>query len=212
MKKKNDDLGEKALTLVNTAREIVINDNDDLTRAIDLWSLLDTLKKNIKEKYDDIIEANHKAWKTALAKKAQYYGPVDDQARLLKQSIAEYKNRKEIERKAEEDRLYKEAVQDAELQKAQEALENPEEAEQILAEEVIVAPVIVPKDIPAGGPVVREYWDAEVVDFDALIKAVAEKRVSELALEPNAKFLRQQAQSFKSKLSIDGVIARSRFV
>lgn len=207
-----DDIGEKALVVVNEARDILIRNNEDLERANELWKVLDNLKKSIKDKYDDIIATQHNAWKFALAKKAKYYEPVEEQAKLLKLRIAEYKKQKEDERKAEEARLYNEAVKLAEEQRKQEAELNPEIAEEIMAEPIMVAPVIVAKDLPTGGPVTREYWDAEVVDFPALIKAVAEDRVSELALEPNKTFLRKQAQSFKSKLKIDGVKAYSRFV
>lgn len=210
MKKENEE--EKALVLAASAADIVIRDNDDLERANECWGVLDRYKKNVKSKYDKIIAATHLAWKTALAEKAQYFNPVDEQAKLLKQRIAEYKARKEEERKAEEARLYNEAIQQAEERKLQEAIENPVDAEEILAEPVMVAPVIVPKDVPSGGPTIRTYWDAEVFDKSALIKAVAEGRVSDLALEPNSTFLRQQAVSFKDKLNIDGVRAYSRYV
>jgi hypothetical protein len=207
-----DDLGEKALVLVDEARDIVIQTNDDLERANQLWVVLDKLKKNIKDKYDDVIKVNHEAWKFALAKKAQYFNPVDEQAKVLKLRIGEYKKSKELERKGEEARLYDEAVKQEEDRRRAEAEQNPEQAAEILSEPISVAPVILPKDLPAGGPVLREIWDAEVFDFPLLIKAVAEGRIDELALEPNGKFLRQQATSFRDKLKIDGVRAFSRMV
>lgn len=207
-----EDVGEKALVIVNEAKDIIIRDNEDLARANQLWNALDKLKKNIKDKYDDIIAQNYNAWKFALAKKAEYYNPCEEQIKLLKLRIAEYKKMKEDERKAEEARLYNEAVKKAEEQRKIEAEQNPEQAEEILAEPVIVAPIVIPKDIPSGGPVLREIWDAEVVDFMELIKAVAEGEVDQLALEPNAKFLRGQAQSFKARFSMRGCRAYSRMV
>lgn len=207
-----DDLGERALIIVDEARDIVIQTNEDLERANHLWEVLDRLKKNIKDKYDDVINANHKAWKFALAKKAQYYNPVDEQAKILKLRIGEYKKSKEVERKGEEERLYAEAIKKEEDRRRAEAERNPEQAEEILSEPISVAPVVLPKDLPTGGPVLREIWDAEVFDFPALIKAVAEGEVSELALEPNSKFLRQQATSFKDKFSIIGCRSFSRMV
>lgn len=207
-----EDVGEKALTIVEEARSIVILNNDDLERANRLWEVLDKLKKSIKDKYDDIIATQHNAWKFALAKKARYYEPVDNQAKILKQSIAEYKRQREEERKAEETRLYNEAVEQAAAQKLREATENPEQYEEIMAEPVMVAPIVIPKDMPSGGPTIREYWDAEVVDFTALIKAVANGEVDELALEPNNKFLRQQAQSFKARFKIAGCKAYARMI
>lgn len=212
MTEKDDTLGEKALSVVSEAREIIIKTNDDLNRAIQLWDVLDGLKKSIKDKYDDIIEHNRAAWKYALAKKAKYYNPVDEQAKLLKLSIGEYKKQKELARKAEEDKLYEEAVKQEETRRLLEAEANPREADEILSEPIVVAPVVLPKDIPSGGPVLRTIWDAEVFDLDELIKACADGRVSSLALIPESTFLRKQAQSFKDKLNIPGVRAYSRMV
>jgi hypothetical protein len=207
-----DDIGEKALTVVNEARGIVINTNEDLERAIALWEALDTAKKTLAKRYNGLIAKAYDLWKFNLAEKAQYYVPVTEVAAIVKLRIAEYKRLKEEERKVEESRLYTEAVKQTEEMRLRQAEENPDQAEEILAEPILVAPVIIPKDIPTGGPVSREIWDCEVVDFPALIKAVAEGSVDELALEPNTKFLKQQATSFKSKLSIAGCKPVSRLV
>lgn len=208
-----EDVGEKALIAVEEAKYfVVINNDEDLERANKLYKLLDTLKKNIKDKYDDVISKMYESWKFGIAKRDKYYVPADEQSKRLKQIIAEYLRVKEERRKAEEERLYKQAVAEEEERKKQEAEANPELAEEILAEPIIVAPVIIPKDIPSGGPVLRRVWGAEVTDFAALVKAVAEGKVSDLALEPNMKFLNAQAKSFKEKLQIAGVRAYSRTV
>jgi hypothetical protein len=45
------------------------------------------------------------------------------------------------------------------------------------------------------------------VNFKALIKAVAEGRIAEIALLPNQKFLDEQANSFKKEFRMEGCIS-----
>ena len=186
-----ESLGEKALALVG--QEIVIKDNEDLEKVNDKWNILNALKKEIKAGYDDIINATYKAWKIALAKKAYYIDPVEKEMALLRSRKAEYIQIKAREREEEEARLFI-----AEVKKAEESREDEDEP-------ITVAPVVLPDDVPSGGPVLQTRWGYEIVDFDELIKAVAEGRYPSIALLPNEKHLRQQATSFKEHLNIPGV-------
>lgn len=187
MKKGPDSIGEKALVLLD--KEIVIRDNHDLERVNELWEELNELRKKIKAGYQDIIDANYKAWKLANAKKAFYLDPVEKYMKTLRAKKAEYLELKAREKDEEEARLFAEAV------KKTEGEDDP----------MPVAPVILPNDIPTGGPVLRKIWDFEIVDFDELIQAVADKRYSSVALLPNEKHLREQANSFKEHFKIPGV-------
>jgi len=205
-------VGENALVVVSEARSIIINDKADYEKAQKIWAILTQHLKNIEEAYDDIIDAAHKSWKKALAKKAHYWKPVKDEATLLKSRMGEFVAAEKAARKAEEERLTKEHIKNEEDRILQEAEQNPEIADQILSEPVSVAPVVLPKDLPAGGPVFRTIWDFEIFDIDLLIEAVARKQVASLALVPNEKFLRQQATSFKEHFNIPGVRAYSRTV
>jgi hypothetical protein len=202
---------EMALVTANEARALVIETKEDLTRADQLLSMLVDLKKKIDEAYDDIIEAAHASWKKALARKAQYWKPVDDEAKRLKAKIGEFKRKAEEERKLEEDRLTKEAIAAEEERRRIEAEASPEMAAEIMAEPITVAPVVIPNEIKTNARF-RTIWAAEVTDFDALIKAVYEGKVSNLALLPNEKFLNEQARSFKNLLNITGVRPFSREV
>lgn len=202
---------EMALVTANEARALVIQTKEDLEKADYLLGLLVDLKKKIDEAYDDLITAAHTSWKKALAKKAQYWKPVDDEAKQLKAKIGEFKRKAEEERRLEEDRLTKEAIAAEEERRKAEAEASPEMAAEIMAEPITVAPVVIPNEIKTNAKF-RTIWAAEVVDFDLLIKSVAEGKVPSLALLPNEKFLNEQARSFKHLLNINGVRPYSREV
>ena len=211
MAEKPDNVGEKALAVVNQSRVLVIKTNEDYERAQEIRGMLLQYMSNLDEAFDDLKDAAHKAWKKIVAKKDHYYKPVKDEATFLKTRMGEYKIQKERERELAQQQATAEAVKQAEEQRLQEAIANPEIADQILEAPLAVAPVILPKDVPAG-TTFRTIWDFEVYDFDMLIKAVANGQVANIALLPNDKFLRQQATSFKDQLLIPGVKATSRLV
>jgi len=195
---------EMALVKAQEARALVINTKEDLEKADHLYSMLVELKKKIDSAYDDVIAAAHTAWKSALAKKATFWKPVDDEARQLKAKIGKYREKMEILRKAEEERLLREAIAEEEERKIMEAEASPEMADEILSEPITVAPVVIPSKIKTVAKF-RTIWAAEVFDFDALVKAVADGRAPSIALLPNEKFLNEQARSFKHLLNISGV-------
>lgn len=204
--------GERALEVVNVAKVLIIKNNEDLEEANAVYEKLFQMSKNIKNAYQKIIDTNREAWKTALAERARFYDPVKEQVDILKAKIVDYKTEAERERKNKEAVLYEEAVKQEEERRLQEAEANPKQADDILSEPVSVAPVVVPKDLPKGGPVLRTVWGFEVVDIDELIKAVYEGKIANIALLPNDKFLGEQARSFKEHLMIPGVRSFSRMV
>jgi hypothetical protein len=85
--------------------------------------------------------------------------------------------------------------------KEAEAEAYPELAEQILGEPV--APVVLP-NAPKTETKFRTVYGVEVVDLDALIKAVYEKTAPRMALMANEKYLGERARSDKEEFSIDG--------
>lgn len=207
----SNEVGEKALVVVNEARELVIRDEADWKKADGMVAALYEYRKRIEDAYDDIIESARVAWKTALAKKATYYKPVDEEIKLLKSKMGIWKTQYEADRRVLEEKLYQQAV-DAEIERRKMAAEvAPEIAEDIMAEPMTVAPVIIPNAIKSDAKF-RTIWDVEVVDFDALIQAVVDKKISNIALLPNEKFLREQARSFKQHLQIPGVRSYSKVV
>jgi anion-transporting ArsA/GET3 family ATPase len=223
-----DQVAEKALSIVDQAKAIEITDPETYTSAGMLWKAIGEMIKEVKDTFDPICEAAHKAHKAATAKRSKYLDPLTASHKSVKGLMeaydreqerirqAEQRRIEEEARKAEEERLLMEAIAAEEELKAQglTAEEAKAEAEAIISQPVYVPPVVVPKAVPkmAGGPVYREIWSAEVTDIKALCRAVAMGQASHECVLANFTALNKMATALKGTLSIPGVRAVSRRV
>jgi len=218
----------KALSIVDQAKAVKVTDSQTYTAAGMLWKTIVAMMKEIEDTFDPIIDANHKAWKTSLAKKAKYYDPLKEVKVSVKKLMADYDEAQERIRQAEQRRLEEIARKEAEGQALLEAIAAEEEAKRngatkeeaaqeaaaIIDEPVYVAPVVLPKATPKlqGGPVYREVWSAECVDVVVLCRAVSEGKASRECVLPNMPALNKMATALKSTMNIPGVRASSRRV
>ena len=217
---KVENVDEKALTLADTLRGIVtIKTVEEYSKCNELWQSGKAMMKSIDAAYDDIITAAHETHKKAVAKKKLFYLPVKEGTTYVKSIMSAYDEEQERIRLEKEAELRKAALkieEEARLRAAIEAEDAGQEeaAEVIMAEPVIAPVVIAPKTTPKlqGGPIYRTIWDAEVFDFKALVKAVADGKVSINALLPNKSFLKSQATDYKKTLNFPGVRAFDRRV
>jgi len=217
---KVENVDEKALTLADTLRGIVtIKTVEEYSKCNELWQSGKAMMKSIDAAYDDIITAAHETHKKAVAKKKLFYLPVKEGTTYVKSIMSAYDEEQERIRLEKEAELRKAALkieEEARLRAAIEAEDAGQEeaAEVIMAEPVIAPVVIVPKTTPKlqGGLTYRTIWNAEVFDFKALVKAVADEKVSINALLPNQSFLKSQATDYKKTLNFPGVRAFSRRV
>jgi len=209
----------KALTIIDQANAIIITNNESYTSAGELWKNIKQMKEEVDNVFKPIIEAAHKAHKEALSQKAKIYDPLDEAGRKIKSSMSAYDEAQERIRREKEIELRKEAMRIEEEARLQAAIQAEKAGQKEAAEKILEAPIVEPvvvvsKDIPkmSGGPVYRTVWDMEVVDFEALVKAGANKTISINALLPNEVFLRAQARSLKSTMNFPGVKVFSRRV
>lgn len=206
-------INEKSINLVSQLKAFpVIQNSDQYILAGTLWKSGREMMKVIDDGYDEIIASWHKGHKQAVAKKKSFYTPVEEATKYVKGLMERYDRQEEEKRLAEQRRLQEEVRKAEEERRLQEALEaeaagKTEEAEIILTEQVHVAPVIVPKEIPkvAGGPIFREIFRHKVTDLMALAKAVVEGKVPINAIIPNDIFLGQQARSLKQAMNYPGI-------
>lgn len=206
--------GEMLQALKDKARQIEEFFEADIQRAHAAWkglttkraSFLDPLKEAIT-----IVSSRYATFAQEEKRKAE----------------AERRRREEDARKAEEERLRAEAEarrQEAERleeERAQRAttiaerdalLEKAEElkadAQQLdLTAATVQAPVVhvAPTVTPPKGVTVKSNWTHEVTDKLALVKAVAEGKVSVEAVLPNDTYLRARAKADKNTVQIPGV-------
>jgi hypothetical protein len=185
---KPEEVGNKALSIVDQSKMVKVVDSETYTAAGGLWKSLGDMIKEVKDTFDPICEKAFAAHKEATGKRALYLDPLVAAQKSVKGLMSAYDAEQERIRKAEEARLAEIARKEEEDRRLQEAIEAEEEAkrngatveeaaqvsQEIIEEPVYVAPVVVPKSVPkmAGGPIYSTRWYAEVVDIKALCTAV----------------------------------------
>jgi hypothetical protein len=195
--------------ILETAKGIIVSDAASYEIACKLSQECAKRIKHVESEFADAREKTHAAWKAVTTLIASLVDPMKKARELIdgktgkwfredreRQRIAAEQKRREEEKRLEEERL-KNAV-------ALEAAGRADIAEALFAEPV-AAPVAEIEKTVVKGSAYRENWQAEVVDFPALVKAVAEGRASIAFLMVNESALRAQAKSLKAACSIPGV-------
>lgn len=169
--------------------------------------------KAIEAYLDPLKERRHAAWKrvtTVIANKTAPFREVKEKASKL---VGQYQYAQEQARKAAEEterkRLADEEAKNRAAQAEQLAKEGRVEEGIAVLEtpSMAMAPVVTSGGAPKvkGVSKAAERYKATVTDLMTLVKAVAEGKVPILALQPNDKFLGQQANSMKQLLNYPGV-------
>lgn len=201
----------KALSLVEQAGMVKINDSKSYEVAGFLWKTIGEVMKEVSDTFDPLIEAAHRNHKLALEKKAKFYAPLDKAKRDVKGLMSDYEleqerirqeKQREIEaklKKEEEERRLLEAIAAEEEAKANGATaqEAAQEAEAIINEPVYVAPVILPKETPkVKGLSFRTVWKFRITNESAIPRQY---------LMPNEKAIGGVIRNSQGKIRIAGV-------
>lgn len=166
-----EDVEQKSLTIIEQAKAIKVYDADSYILAGNMFKSLSDMLKEIDAAFDENISMWNKGHKAAVAKKKNYYEPVDTGRRAVKKLMSDYDLEQERIRQAEQRRLEEIARKEEEERRLQEAIlaeesGQKEEAQAILEEPVYVAPVVVAKTTPKmeGGPVYRTVTKFKITD------------------------------------------------
>ncbi len=205
---------EKALSIVDQAKAVRVTDAQTYTAAGSLWKSIGEMIKEVKDTFDPICDAAHKAHKAAVEKRAKYLDPLTAAQKSVKGLMSawdaeqerirrEEQARIEAElRKQEEERRLQEAIEAEAAMKAQGATkeEVAEETAAILETPVTVAPVVIPKSVPKmqGGPVYRTIWKARIIN---------ERLIPREYLVPDMVKINGVVRSLKGAANIPGVQA-----
>lgn len=200
----------KALSVVDQAKAVKIIDAESYTSAGVLWKSIGDMIKEVRDTFDPICEAAHKAHKAATAKRALYLDPLESAYKKVKQLMSDYDLEQDRIRRAEEERLREIARREEEERRLQEAIILESEGQSDVAEVVMeapvyVAPVVIPKTTPKmeGGPIFREVWDFEIID---------EKAIPREYMVPDLVKIRKVVTALKNQSNIAGVRAYSKRV
>ena len=209
----------KALTIIDLAKLVKVVDSESYASAAAVWSQIQDMIKEVKDTFDPICDAAHKAHKAATSKRAKYLDPLEDTGKAVKRIMSFYDAEQARKAKEEEDRLAaieKKKSEERQLADAIAAAEagDIEESEMILEEPPVIPQIIVKKDVPKikGGPVFKEMWSAECFDIVALCKAIGEGKASKELVKANEPAQNKLAVALKLTLNIPGVRAVSRRV
>jgi hypothetical protein len=191
-----------------------VRDQESYNQAGELFLEGKSFIKDAGDFCEPIRLITYGLYQKVLDVKKRLLSPVEGNLQPLANEIKRFERVQEEKRQAEERRLAEELRRQEEERKLQAA--TAAEAvgmDEISVQEILSAPSTIPA--PAAAPTFqrvagmssRENWCAEVVDFYALVKAVAKDKKLLPLLEANLPALNAQARSFKTALAIPGVRA-----
>jgi len=128
---------EKALSIVDQAKAVKVTDPETYTAAGSLWKAIGDMIKEVKDTFDPICDAAHKAHKQAVEKRAKYLDPLTAAQKSVKGLMSAYDAEQERLRREEQARL--EAIARAEEEARRKAEAERIEAERKAEEERLMA-------------------------------------------------------------------------
>lgn len=192
----------EALEIPEQAQAVNIVDSATYQEAGNILVAIKGIRKKINATFDPIIKAAHTTHKEAVAQKKTAEAPLVEAENIIKPALGawdtqqenirleEERKRQAQARKAEEERQLAEAV-------ALEEQGEKEAADEVMAEPVHVAPVIIPKTVPkVQGISYQVRWKFRITD---------ESKIPRGYLTPDTVKIGQAARMMKGACDIPGV-------
>jgi nitrate reductase alpha subunit len=167
-------------------------------KAGELLKLNKGLEKKIKEYFKPLKQAQDQAKKLLLDAEKEELNKLQPAINHLNKQMTAWNIEQEKIRKAEEDRLRREAEKKAEEEQLQAAIEaeksgNNEEADAILEEPVFVPPPIVEKTVPKqAGLTMTTTWKWRVTNYDKIPRQFLQ--VNEVAINQTVRGLKENTK------------------
>lgn len=186
------------------AGEMIVANQEDLSRANDFLLSIKELRKEIDSVFGPVIEAAYKAHREAVAQKKKFEEPLAKAEQMVKQKIAGYleeverirRQQEEEKRKAEEEKRRIEEEMLRKLAKADDESEMEKvikSAEKKLAKIEEVEVIDKPQTV---GLSMREVWKFEIVDEEAIPREF---------LVPDLAKIGKVVQQLKGETKIPGI-------
>ena len=99
------EITERALTVPEKAKAIIIQSNDDFIKAGEILTVIKSLRKEIDATFDPIIKKQLEAHREAIAQKKKVDAPLIEAEGIIKPRMAAWNTEQERIRREEEDRL-----------------------------------------------------------------------------------------------------------
>ena len=177
------------------AAEIIVVDQDTYVQANDLIGKLQTVRKEVVARFADPKKKAAEAHKAICVLEKDFLNPLDSRISALKNSTTNWYAAEQARIRAEEDRKRREAEEAARL-----AAEAEAQGETELAQEAVIEATMAQASVSVmpkvKGTSMREVWEAEVTDINAVPREYM--IVNQAALD-------KIAQTMKGQLNIPGV-------
>lgn len=225
-------ISAQAETWPERARSIRITTDLDYAEAGAMLQGVKGLMKEADSVFDAAVKKAHEAHKAIVAAKNGVVAPLKEAEKILKAGMADYHDERERRRledqrrlQAEADRLAAEERKRLEAERAREISEAAERGVvdfiEVLAKPEpvpVVAPVVEirPGTVKLAGVSTRTIWRAEVVDFAALVRYVADRSAESPSvlslLSADMTRLSEMARALKGTATLPGVTFKSETV
>ena len=212
---------EHALTVLEQAKALVITTPEQYIVGADLLKAIKATQAEIVETFEKPKRLAHEAHKAVIAAEKKHLEPAQQAERFIKDKLNAYDDeqariaaeqtrlaQEQANREAQERQLAEAiALEEAAKETGDETLR--EEAEVVFAAPVVAPTVTVAKATPIVSGIARaSRWEAEVVDFHALVKHVAANPTEVVLLLANTSVLNKMAGIHKGQLRVPGVVAK----
>lgn len=178
-------LEETVTTWPERARALEIVDQPTYARAGEMLTGIKSLRAEIAEACNPVVEAAHRAHAAACKQKRDLEAPLVEAENALKGSMSLYLAAEDRKRREAEALLAAEAKRIEEEQQMREALALEAAGETEAAEAVIAAPIVAPAIVlprpMAAGVAVRKVWKHRVVNAAKVpdaYKVIDEKKIA----------------------------------
>jgi hypothetical protein len=222
--KEEQALVKQSQTMIAEARKFVVNSAETCQIAEDRRKIIRESRKKWKALLGPVLDACKEALDTARDRFKIADDPLKESDGIYKLKVRDYVDEQErIDREkkrkqeAEAKTAAEQKAEEERIERAQKLMDDGkmDEAEELLSGELDVEPVKVRTmanpDLPkVDKRFLRKVWRADVVDFKALVDAVAKGEVPIGCVEPNQSFLNKQAGAFRDTdaLNYPGVAVR----
>ena len=202
MEKITSEAISKALTVPEAARAVLITNNTTYQQACSILLIVKDLRKEIENVFKPMKKKLDAAKKEILEQERKADLPLQEAEAFLKPQISKYIAEQEIIKRKEEERLREEARKRDEEERLKEALALEreglkEEAKELIAEPVYVAPIVLPEFTPKiSGISTQKRWTFRIVDVT---------KIPHQYLIPDEKAIRQVVRALRNKANIPGI-------
>lgn len=202
--------------VLDKAQRFTIKSQADYDAAAQFIKGIKALQKKVSDTFTPIVQKAHAAWKEAKDQENKHLVPLKSAEEIVKRASLTWYDEQEKKRLDDERKAREEA--DAKAKKEKEKLEaraqkaeakgDTEKAEDLRDQaqtvQVPAAPV-EPTAKVAEGQSIREVWKAELLDLEALVKAVAAGRAPISFLQADMVAINKQAKATKDTMKFDGI-------